>query len=559
MSTTIAIDFINFLSHQNINTSFGVSGGAVLPIWHALSESKDITNHHCRHESGAVFSASEYSISNNLPAVAFATPGPGMSNALTALRAAKLDGSRVIFISSLTVKVRDGRWGLHETTEESAGLLGDHNGQGYFDEIYCISTKDDYLAALHSIEASLTKHEKTGVVMGVFMSPGAMKQNIEPTKRHTSSVKSVSKNISPDNSSHIKKIATSIDENTVFWVGFGAREGAGPLKSILEKTGSLCMSTPRGKGILDGRHPLNLGITGLGSDAKLLLHTLESGKINKIIILGSRLSELSSSYIQQHTGKAEIFYVGINSEELKKNLPSGAVLIESDVRQFLSELNKKIPGSPRTFTKSTAVTAELENSLPSTETQLHPLTVMKAIQDIAIDQFDCFVAADAGNSLVWANRYLKFAKPLRYRASTSYGSMGHYACGLVGLTANKQHVAVGIIGDGAMLMNNEVNTAVRYQLPAIWLIMNDASYNMCRQAADLLGKSPIDCEIPMVDFKKFGDALGATGFRATNDAELRSALTEAIKRKRPAVIDVVIDRTVVPPLDARIASLKTAK
>lgn len=59
--------------------------------------------------------------------------------------------------------------------------------------------------------------------------------------------------------------------------------------------------------------------------------------------------------------------------------------------------------------------------------------------------------------------------------------MRHYVCGLVGIAAGFKECAIGIISDGAMLMANEVSTVLHYHLSAIWLVMNDSSYNMCRQ------------------------------------------------------------------------------
>ncbi|WP_119711022.1 thiamine pyrophosphate-binding protein [Arsenophonus endosymbiont of Aleurodicus floccissimus] len=66
---------------------------------------------HCRTEVGSVFCASEYSLCHSKISISFATAGPGISNALTVLKTAKLDGARVIFISAVTTEYHDGLWG----------------------------------------------------------------------------------------------------------------------------------------------------------------------------------------------------------------------------------------------------------------------------------------------------------------------------------------------------------------------------------------------------------------------------------------------------------------
>ncbi|WP_334472290.1 thiamine pyrophosphate-dependent enzyme [Arsenophonus sp. PmNCSU2021_1] len=175
---------------------------------------------------------------------------------------------------------------------------------------------------------------------------------------------------------------------------------------------------------------------------------------------------------------------------------------------------------------------------------------------MAINKNNCYIAADAGNSFCWVSHYLKFSQSGRYRLGTAFAAMGHYACGLVGIAAGFKECAIGIIGDGAMLMANEVSTAVHYHLPAIWLVMNDSSYNMCRQGLEMLNSDPLDCDIPVTDFALFGRALGADGYQANNSRQLEDAIVEAIKNRNPAVIDVRIDKNAVPPLTDRNETIK---
>ncbi|WP_339373946.1 thiamine pyrophosphate-dependent enzyme [Xenorhabdus vietnamensis] len=353
-----------------------------------------------------------------------------------------------------------------------------------------------------------------------------------------------------------------INKNAIFWAGFGARHASTLLTQIAVKTNSQVISTPRGKGIFDEKHHLYVGTSGLGSDTESINKILHCPSLSAVIIMGTRLGELSSSYIQNSLDKVKVYYIGLNVQEVKKNLPPHSVLIDCDIETFITLINtyvseKSIP-SDHIKTISTLCDSNKYYSDPA-KNVCHPLDVMRVIQEIVIDMFDCYVAVEAGNSFVWANRYLKFSNPLRYRINTAYGAMGHYACGLIGIAASKERCAVGIIGDGSMLMSNEVSTAVKYGLPAIWLVMNDASYNMCRQGVELLGNAQLDCDIPQVDFALFGQAIGATGYNVRNIKELREALFHAIEEKKPAVINVFIDKYVLPPLNDRVNTLKRLK
>ena len=180
---------------------------------------------------------------------------------------------------------------------------------------------------------------------------------------------------------------------------------------------------------------------------------------------------------------------------------------------------------------------------------------MQAIQLVAIDRHDCLVMAESGNSFTWATHYLRFSKPGRYRVSTGVGSMGHFTTGVVGAAIAGQRTAVAIAGDGAMLMLNEINTAVKFDAPAVWVVLNDARYNMCEQGMSALGLEA-DARIPPVDFSKFAQSLGASGEVVESETDLDEALERAIAARRPFVLDVRIDPARPAPAMARNLGLR---
>jgi acetolactate synthase-1/2/3 large subunit len=106
-----------------------------------------------------------------------------------------------------------------------------------------------------------------------------------------------------------------------------------------------------------------------------------------------------------------------------------------------------------------------------------------------------------------------------------------------------------------MLMNNEVSTAVEYQIPAVWIVLNDSSYNMCQQGMRLQGFKDMDTHIPKTDFAKLACSLGAEGIRVESEANLYAALQTALVSSKPIVIDVVIDPTPIAPIGGRVKSL----
>ena len=180
---------------------------------------------------------------------------------------------------------------------------------------------------------------------------------------------------------------------------------------------------------------------------------------------------------------------------------------------------------------------------------------MQAIQSRVVDNSAAILLADSGNSFVWTTHYLKFSAPRQYRVSTGVGSMGHAAAGVLGAALAKKGKAVAVVGDGALLMNNEINTAVHCGAQAVWIVLNDGRYSMCAQGMETLGLTA-DATLPDVDFASFAIAQGAIGIRVEHEHQLEAALDQAMSTTSPCVLDVLIDPELRPPADNRNSGLK---
>ena len=70
-----------------------MSGGGVAPLWAALSRYRGLEVVHFQHESGAAFAATEAYFAARTPVALFTTTGPGLTNALTGILAARTEGA----------------------------------------------------------------------------------------------------------------------------------------------------------------------------------------------------------------------------------------------------------------------------------------------------------------------------------------------------------------------------------------------------------------------------------------------------------------------------------
>ncbi|KAF4437116.1 Acetolactate synthase [Fusarium acutatum] len=525
---TYADAIVHSLSSIGCDKAFGVSGGNIHPIWKALCGS-DIIVYHCRHESGAVFAASEYSIQTGKVVTVFVTSASGITNAITGLRCARADGARIAFIGGLTGEETDrtGRRAVQETiSKEVEGLVGQTVDSPIS---YCeiIRSKSD----MWRLQQTLMRiqHDPLGGTVGVFLTAARSKALVPPLQRPEFEIDPF-----PSLSTETLLVCQEIVEKL-------KTKGA-----LAERYDLPVLATPRAKGISPETHPLYLGTTGLGASTSSMIRTILP---KRALLLGSKAAELSSMFIQEEWVDADFYCVDLETSEVKRNIPKGSTFIEAEISFFLRAMLEVERAEDKIAYPS--IPDAIIQPVPATaERQIHPVTVMSVVQDVAINQNGSPIIADAGNSLCWTAHYLKFPKHGLYRPNLDSSPMGHAACGVVGMGLTGKH-AVAIVGDGAMLMQSEVSTAVQYRSKAIWLVMNDSRYGMCDQVPQMWGDIPPLCCIPFTDFALSARAVGCEGYTVTKGEELREALQEALVRKVPTVINVIIDPSAVAPSEAR--------
>ncbi len=545
---SVAEAVVKILEDMGVQYAFGVSGGAIAPVWAALHQSS-IQVLHFRHEAGAAFAAIEAYFASDRPVVVFTTTGPGITNALTGLLAARWEGAKVILISASTSAPQRGRWACQETstyTMPSAGIFT--SGQIFH-----------YATTLESSDELTEVSRRLALGLG---QPGGFVAHISiPTNIQTTLLKTLLPRVtlSHDGATATEEtIAECVrllsEEPFAIWVGFGARGAAKEIRHLAERTGAAVMCSPRGKGIFPEDHPQFVGVTGFGGHESVLRYMQEYGPL-RTLVLGTRLGELTSFWNPMMAPRKGFLHVDIDPQVPGTAYPSVEIFaVHSDVRVFVKALLKYFPDRPG-ISKLPSLALKTDVIYPLTDEKVRPDVLMNMIQQVIVEQSNAVVMTEVGNSLVWAIHLLRFAKPSRFRISTGFGSMGHFVTGVVGAALAGNGKVVAIVGDGAMLMNSEINTAVEYQIPAVWIVLNDGRYNMCEQGMTYLGFNGIDAKIPQADFVKIAQGMGADGIRVQSESNIQAALEKAMASPRPFVIDVLIEPTSSAPIGSRLDSL----
>jgi acetolactate synthase-1/2/3 large subunit len=173
---------------------------------------------------------------------------------------------------------------------------------------------------------------------------------------------------------------------------------------------------------------------------------------------------------------------------------------------------------------------------------------MQLLQRHVVEHSDALIMSESGSSFTWCNSRLRFNSPGRYRTSAAWGSMGHFTTGCVGAALAAKRRVVAVVGDGAMLMNNEVSSAVQYGADVLWIVLNDSQLGLNQHGMVSLGMRPVETQLPRTDFEALARAQGAVGTRVRSEPELETALQAALEHRGPFVLDVFIDPSIPSPV-----------
>jgi thiamine pyrophosphate-dependent acetolactate synthase large subunit-like protein len=547
---TVAQVLVRVLENLGVKEAFGVSGGAMATVWGALSNNPSIDVLHCRHEGGAAFAAAEAHFASDRPIVVFTTAGPGITNALTGLLAARDEGAKVIHLSACTSAPQRGRWAIQETSDQTIPQGG----------IFTSGALYNYATVLESSEQlpQIARRLALGLAQpGGFVAHISIPTSVQSTPIKTPIPKV---NLAPalpvPSQETVEMAARLLSEGSfAIWAGFGARGATAAIRELAEKTGAAVMCSPRGKGIFPENHPQYVGVTGLGGHESAIDY-MQKYSPQRILVLGTRLGEPTSFWSKDMIPAKGFIHVDVNPKVPGVAFPFADTLpIISDANIFVKALLDRLPKQAKP--NITLPNPEREEIAPAESNLVRPEILMEAIQRIVVEGSDAIVLSESGNSFTWTTNMLRFARANRYRVSTGVGSMGHNVTGVVGAARGRNGKAVAIVGDGSMLMNSEVSTAVKYQLPAIWIVLNDAYYNMCNQGMTLLGMKGADAKLPDTDFSLIARGMGAEGIRVEAEARLEEALEKAMAATGPVVVDVTIDPTRFAPSKGRNKSLSS--
>jgi len=547
-SRSLSEELVDALIGLGVKAAYGIVGGSIAPFCDALARS-GMRILHCRHESGAAFAALEDSLAEDCLSLVFVSAGPGVTNVITGLYSARVEGARVLLVSGGTSSFQRGRGASQETTAATmpSGLLLDGP---LFHHAATIEHPAELATVMRRISAGLAAPE--GFVAHIHL---PLSLQTTPSEGRLSSHVPAFPALLPHEDVVGQVARILVEERCALWVGFGARRAAGLVRALAERHSLPVLCSPRGKGIFPEDHPLFLGVTGVGGHAVVPGRLAELG-VRRTLVLGTRLWECTSFWKPELVPPGGLVHVDMRPEVFGAAYPWAETMgINAEIGAFLSALLARLPEPAREGVTARRVEgrAALE---PRAEGMIRPRFLFEAIQRVVVESTDAVVLTEAGSAFLWGSHVLRFREPGRYRSGMHFGSMGHATTGVVGVVRSGRRRAVAIVGDGAMLMHGEVSTAVRYGFPAVWIVLNDRRYGVVEHGMRASGFEPVETALPDTDFALVARGVGALGARVDREAELEAAIVAALDAERPFVLDVLIDPSERAPISSRIRSLK---
>jgi acetolactate synthase-1/2/3 large subunit len=540
---------IRSLELLGIDTIFGLPGGAILPTYDPLMDSKIIRHILVRHEQGAGHAAEGYASATGKLGVCIATSGPGATNLVTAIADAHMDSVPLLAITGQVGSKLIGTDAFQEA--DIVGITMPITKHSFL-----VTRAEDIPETIASAYMIATTGRPGPVLVDVTKDAQVAKVPfVWPPKVDLPGYKPVTK-------AHGKQIAAAAQliaesQKPVLYVGGGIirSRASEELLKLAELINVPVVTTLMARGAFPDSHPQNLGMPGMHGTVPAVT-SLQ--KADLLITLGARFDDRVTGDVKSFAPGAKVIHVDIDPAEIGK-IRFADVPIVGDLKEVIAELIAEI-SSTQKKKPELAEWWKYVNGLVERyplgythedDGKLSPQHVIQRIGEISGPE--AIYAAGVGQHQMWSAQFVKYERPNSWLNSGGAGTMGYAVPAAMGAKVGQpERLVWAIDGDGCFQMTNqELATCTINNIPIKVAVINNSSLGMVRQWQTLFYDkrySHTDLNtgtdtIMVPDFVKLAEAYGCLGIRVEKEEEIDAAIKLAIETNdRPVVIDFIVSR-----------------
>lgn len=537
---------VRCLENEGVRLVFGLPGEETLELMDALLDSR-IRFVETRHEQGAAFMADVYGRLSGSAGVCVSTLGPGATNLLTGVVDAYLDRAPLVAIT--------GQASLNRRHKES---------HQYIDVVSMFKPSTKWNTSIPKAEVipeairkafKIAQTEKPGSTHLELPEDVAEEQIGEPGTMQPLFVQApVMPEPSPTQVARaVRTIAAA--KRPMILAGNGVVRGRAhdAVRQFARRLQVPVLHTFMAKGSLPDSDPLSLYTIGLQARDYA---TVVMEQADVVIALGYDFVEYAPCFWNPRRDK-RIVHIDASPAEVDEHYIV-EVGVLGDLRLSMEHIGAGLTpfDSPWAYgARRTVIEGFEAEQAGAPSWPLRPQHVMCDLR--AVLKPDDLVVCDVGAHKLWMARMFPCEVPNSCIISNGFAAMGIAVPGAIAAKLwSPERRVLAVTGDGGFLMNSqELETAVRLQLPLVILVWRDNGYGVIRWKQLVRFGRTSSVEFGNPDLLHYANSFGAVGYRVTDPSELRPILVEALNSRVPAVIDCPVDYAENLRLTERLKSL----
>lgn len=523
---------VSTLERLGVEVVFGYPGGAIMPVYDALTGSS-LRHILVRHEQAAAFAADAYARRSGRVGVCIATSGPGATNLITGIANAMMDSIPIVCITGNVAQAVMGTDAFQEIDILGVTLpIVKHS--------ILVRDPADVPAAVEEA-FHIAASGRPGPVLIDLPKDVQVGQTTQDFGFHYPNT------VVPIDHDAIARAAEAIRqaERPLIYVGGGVKIGGAvdQLRTFADATGIPSVSTLNALGTIATDAPGALGMLGMHGTRGANEAVQEA---DLLIVFGARFDDRATGKLAEFAPLARVVHFDIDASEIGK-LRQTQVAVAGELPAGIKALTVQLAGSPLKIDpwmmRCAARAERTAFRYDAPGEGVYAPALLKAVSEAAGDAF--VAACDVGQHQMWAAQHCRFSRPEAHLTSGGLGAMGFgLPAGIGAKLADPDATVVVIAGDGGFMMNiQELATLRRYGIGVKILLLDNSSLGLVRQWQELFfnqNYSEVDLS-DNPDFVQVAEAFGVEAFRISRREEVTAGIARLLAADGPCLAHVIID------------------